>query len=342
MATRYYEEVGKKAATADNIDMNLAWICENINVAGSGRETLLADITEPMLLELAARRRGAGSMRGKDFSPLAEGTVNRSTLNIVRRLLRRAAVTWKVNTSVIDWAAVRTPESKQGLFQREMTLENEREFFAALRPDIRDVLEYLISTGARRRGALDLEWGHIDFDAGVFRVRRKTSKPGEHWQEIPMTARIRALFLRQRCKHPRFVFTYEVYRSKSTKTEAREGSRSHAPRLAFSIRTGKYRKLTATVLRRHVKKALIAIGMPKFRVHDFRHTLARRQLRTVKDIRTVQRTLGHSDIATTAIYADVLTEDVRNALEATEAAYNPQKSPRLDSRSAEGDRKKFP
>ena len=67
--------------------------------------------------------------------------------------------------------------------------------------------------------------------------------------------------------------------------------------------------------------------MGKFRVHDLRHTAARRTLRKTKNLRAVQRVLGHSDVTTTAIYADVMHDDIRAAIEETEAAYNPRKIP---------------
>jgi Phage integrase family len=52
-------------------------------------------------------------------------------------------------------------------------------------------------------------------------------------------------------------------------------------------------------------------------------TAARRMLRSSKNIRAVQRLLGHSDIGTTAIYADAQIDDVREALEGVESQNSP-------------------
>ena len=46
-----------------------------------------------------------------------------------------------------------------------------------------------------------------------------------------------------------------------------------------------------------------------------RHTYASQRYPVSKDLRMVQKILGHSRINTTAIYADVFGEDVRNAVE---------------------------
>jgi len=56
-------------------------------------------------------------------------------------------------------------------------------------------------------------------------------------------------------------------------------------------------------------------------VHDLRHTAATRTLRTVKNLKIVQAQLGHSSIQATARYAHVMTDDVRDAMEATAAAH---------------------
>lgn len=310
-ATRYYAEIGATTKTADNIDMNLAWIVANIAPNGAGKNTKLSEIDEPMLLALAARRRGEGSRRGdaKSWKPLSEASINRYVLDIVRRLLRRASITWKVAAAVIDWNAIRTPESREGLFGRELPAAVETKLYdGELREDLHDFAEFIIIHTHRAGFARQMEWAHVDFDAGVYRIRRKTRKPGEHFQEYPMTAAARRLLLRQRGLHPKFVWTYEVHR--------RHGRWAKGGR----------RPLTATVVRQQLGAALKRL-MGAFRVHDLRHTGARRTLRKTKNLRAVQRVLGHSDVATTALYADVMHDDIRAAIEETDAAYNPRKTP---------------
>ena len=49
--------------------------------------------------------------------------------------------------------------------------------------------------------------------------------------------------------------------------------------------------------------------------HTLRHSLARRLLESGADLAVVQRTLGHSSIATTGMYLTPSDEDMRKAME---------------------------
>lgn len=73
-------------------------------------------------------------------------------------------------------------------------------------------------------------------------------------------------------------------------------------------------------------RAMAKAGIKDFRFHDLRHTTATRLLRQEGNLRMVQKLLRHSDIATTARYAHVLDEDLRNALNRM-ATTNPEESP---------------
>lgn len=49
-------------------------------------------------------------------------------------------------------------------------------------------------------------------------------------------------------------------------------------------------------------------------VHAIRHSYATELYRNSKDLRAVQKQLGHASIVTTTVYADVTKEDIRNHL----------------------------
>ena len=58
------------------------------------------------------------------------------------------------------------------------------------------------------------------------------------------------------------------------------------------------------------KQAIIQSGLPgHFSIHCARHTYATYLLHSTKDLRYVQKQLGHSNINTTALYADILPEE---------------------------------
>jgi site-specific recombinase XerD len=61
------------------------------------------------------------------------------------------------------------------------------------------------------------------------------------------------------------------------------------------------------------KKAAERAGLPKYySIHSSRHTYATLLLAKSKNIRFVQKQLGHASIAMTSLYADVLPEMNQN------------------------------
>jgi len=56
--------------------------------------------------------------------------------------------------------------------------------------------------------------------------------------------------------------------------------------------------------------ALGAAGIQHHRVHDARHFFATALYRATRDLRLVQKQLGHQSVTTTTVYADVLDEDL--------------------------------
>jgi integrase/recombinase XerD len=84
----------------------------------------------------------------------------------------------------------------------------------------------------------------------------------------------------------------------------------------FPSRTGS--PLTRSAVWRRWKAALDGAQLPLDRpLHASRHTCGVLLYRTTKDLRLVQRHLGHARPSTTAIYADVLPEDVEAGVDAT-------------------------
>jgi len=70
-------------------------------------------------------------------------------------------------------------------------------------------------------------------------------------------------------------------------------------------------------LRRMVKKRAHKAGVTepeKVSPHTFRHTFATDLYRETKNIRLVQKALGHSDLSTTMIYTHVVDEELEEAM----------------------------
>ena len=75
----------------------------------------------------------------------------------------------------------------------------------------------------------------------------------------------------------------------------------------FMGNTGKHS--TALTLQLSWKKAIETAGLPsRYSIHKARHTYATFLLHDTGNLRYVQQQLGHSDIAMTSLYADILPE----------------------------------
>lgn len=76
-------------------------------------------------------------------------------------------------------------------------------------------------------------------------------------------------------------------------------------------------KLTLSAIQKRFKHWIRAAGLPsRYSIHSARHTYGTMLYRTTKDLRMVQKQLGHSSCQVTEVYADVLNEDTEKAVNA--------------------------
>ncbi len=64
-----------------------------------------------------------------------------------------------------------------------------------------------------------------------------------------------------------------------------------------------------------VKKYLGEAGIKGASVHTLRHTMATHHVARGTDLKTLQETLGHADLATTSIYVSLAKKAQRQALQ---------------------------
>jgi site-specific recombinase XerD len=85
----------------------------------------------------------------------------------------------------------------------------------------------------------------------------------------------------------------------------------------FPSRTGSqvHRQSVHRTIQNYAEKA----GIPnadEVGPHTLRHTFATRLYRETKNIRLVQKALGHSDLSTTMIYTHIVDEELADAMQA--------------------------
>ena len=260
---------------------------------GIGVNRLLSTITQRELQIYFSRRRALGldAMR-------SSASVNREIEN-ARAIWRHADQTRYDIGEMPNWGSLFLKVAK--VPPRELELAEETRLFLALRPDVRDAVEFLLKSGWRRGEVLGLRWSDISLP----RKQAVTRIKGGDVVTRPLTTTLVELIARQPVAGP-FVWTYLCEKNRAQR------------------RKGERYPLTPTALRKPFSEALAAAGIEKFRIHDLRHTRGTRIVRATGSLAAAKEALKHKRIETTLRYAHVLDQDVRNALDASESRNSPE------------------
>lgn len=99
----------------------------------------------------------------------------------------------------------------------------------------------------------------------------------------------------------------------SWKKTVGESVDAHAPLLTGSTNGQPY---SSSALQKEFKRAAENAGLPKhYSIHSCRHTFATYLLKSTRNLRLVQKQCRHSSPSVTAVYADVLPEEMVEAME---------------------------
>jgi integrase len=279
---QYWNEVGQFHRNEADTLRALEWLQEQI-----GAGTMLCDISDATIAKAVAKRRGEG---------VSPATVNRTVTVPMRGLMRRARRTWKQAVQDIEWKDHLLKEPQERV--REATADEEAKFMASIRGDYAPALRFALLTGCRRAEIVGLQWKDVDFFNREFRIVGK----GDKGRTIPMTKAVFALLWDLKDHHKTAVFTYLVKRPREG---AVKGTREPISMEGFK-----------TEWRRTKGRA----GVENYRFHDNRHTAATRLVRATGNLKAAQKMLGHTELATTSRYSHVTMDDLRNAMEAANAA----------------------
>jgi site-specific recombinase XerD len=80
------------------------------------------------------------------------------------------------------------------------------------------------------------------------------------------------------------------------------------------FQTGPGQPIITRYLRSIIKQMGIKANIPRIQCHLLRHTLATDLLRETKNLRLVQKALGHANIATTQIYTHIVDDELEDAM----------------------------
>lgn len=315
-AGRYWSEVGRHHANSGADWTNLERVIEYF-----GKTKRLDEITDADVAALVAWRRSQTRWGKKvdaadrPMETIAAATVNRSTVDLLKRIFNRAKRVWRYTFATEpSWRDHRLAEPAERV--RELDAGEAEALDAAVRDDYAPWLEFARLTGLRRQETL-IRWTDVNWFA------KKITTLGKGGREVstPITADVRAILDACKGHNPEFVFTYVA---RKTRTDQRTGERRvKGQRYPITNEGAK------TQWRRLRGKARVE----NFRFHDIRHDVATKLLRETGNLKVVQQALNHRSIATTTKYAHVIQDEVAEALEAVARSRRGAKS-RKKSRTA--------
>lgn len=299
---RWWAEHGQHLNDPD-LKARLDWL-----VAQIGPRTALHSITNDTVSKVVQERRldvrKAGSDdKGKQlYRPITARTVNKTTVSLLRRVLRRARDNWSaLLPNEPTWKVHWLKEIRQPI--RELSAREETVLDDIEDADFADLRRFAIITGLRR-GNLLVTKAQVDFDNAIIRVMTKGGVP----RIIPLSKEAYQILWRRQNHHETHFFTFVAQRT--WKRHPKNGQ----PRIKGERYPITYYGMGSN------KRKWIKAGVDA-RIHDLRHTTGSRIVRKTGSLKAAQILLGHSDIKTTAnFYANVTVDDVRAAMDATDAA----------------------
>jgi integrase len=154
-------------------------------------------------------------------------------------------------------------------------------------------LRLLLYTGCRREEVVSLRWENAHLNEE--RIYLSKTKNG-HRRTVHLNGRAKEVIL-------------------DLLARKEQEDRTRGSEYVFPSRNGA-KKPYIYDLRKPFEKACATAGIENFRIHDLRHTFASMAVSSGVPLYTVQRLLGHQDIAMTQRYSHLSDADMKKATEA--------------------------
>jgi integrase len=281
---------------------------------------------------------------GGEERPLAAASINRS-LQLLRHMLN-----WAVGREYIDRTPFKRgtdrlirPELEDNKRQRRVSEEEESKLLEAAPPMLRSMIIAALDTGMRRGEMLALQFGDIDWQRQLTRLRGATTKSGRS-RVVPIgTGRLLAVLKWLRLDadgkekpNAALVFSNEAGEPIGSFRRAwvRTVLKAHGTTTAWSKRVkpvgkkkGGWKELTP--------ECASAFKQINLHWHDLRHEYASRLVERGVPLAQVRDLLGHASITTTERYDNQTLEALQAAAARLEtgkqfdAAATPDAGPKL-------------
>jgi integrase len=258
----------------------------------------MRNVFEKHLSELA--KRIASTIRAQevatfhaDMGANVGNPIANRALEILRAVYNRA-IEWGLYNGGNPCAPVKTfpLESRDRYLSRKDEIDRFLTSLASMRSaTFRNFIKTCLFTAARVNNVQAMRWEELDLEAKTWRIPRVKSKAlTVRSITVPLIDEAIAAIEAQRGKHEDWVFPGR-------------GKTGHLVN-------------PARAWQRLITKA----GIKNLRMHDLRRTMGSWQANTGASLQVIQKTLGHSSIRATHIYARLQLEPVRSAMEAATKA----------------------
>ncbi|HWM29702.1 MAG TPA: site-specific integrase [Woeseiaceae bacterium] len=219
------------------------------------------------------------------------GTINKE-LSCIRRILNLAARVWRHDNGMSWLSSPPLIEMEQGPARKPYPLswEEQDRLFRELPAHLQRMALYKVNTGCREQEVCRLRWNWevkvAELGTSLFILPNNDQFETKNSQEriVVLNAIARRIVDEQRGKHREFVFSYKSDR-------------------LYNMLNSAWRK------------ARVRAGLPRFRVHDLRHTFGHRLRAAGVSFEDRQDLLGHKSERITTHYS---APDIARLLEAAE------------------------
>jgi integrase len=217
----------------------------------------------------------------------APATANRYMASL-RAIMNRACAEWNALKVVPQFHLLPLDNNRC----RYLSVQEEAAIFENAPPHLKNLIVFLVDTGARLSEALDLTWDHVDLGntshTSITLTKTKNGQP----RRIPLTARTTNLLMRLRANN--------LYENRSVFLYHPPGDKTPVP---F--------KSPFTAWKTALRNAEVDQSL---RIHDLRHTFASRLVSKGVPIFDVSKLLGHKSIAMTMRYAHLSSHAFNDAI----------------------------
>lgn len=168
----YWSEHAKHKRSSDFVFTKLAALSRLL-----GADTLLTDLTNAMVMDYRATRRGEG---------LQAHSVNRD-INCLKAALNHARTMHGQAVPFLAWKRLKAPEPPHRI--RFLSADEYARLLSVCDPELKRLVQFAVATGLRKNNILALDWKEVDLSSSRITVTVK----GDKLHSIRMTPQVRAM-----------------------------------------------------------------------------------------------------------------------------------------------------